>query len=239
MTAAQACVAYVQRWPCEGFSPSSEPGDRPQTCFCGLAETNLASCYTGGRSALGFRTEYGSGMHEHIPVKNDRSATMGQQHQKDFKVSGSNPLNRALQILEVVASARRGISLVQIANITGLPQSITFRLVSNLVESEMLSFDPGRKLYLAGSRTERLAFLLQGNEGLETIVGPVISSLCRDLEETSFYVRNGTEGLRLLNYFVPEIIGRTLSIPVLSFRPMPRQAARSFMRSVTTPTTWT
>jgi DNA-binding IclR family transcriptional regulator len=139
--------------------------------------------------------------------------------QKGFRMSGSNPLNRALQILEVVASARRGISLVQIVNITGLPQSSTFRLVSNLVESEMLNFDADRKLYLAGSRTQRLALLLQGNEELEIVVGPMIAALSRDLEETTFYVRKGTEGLRLLKYVVPEIVGRTFIHPGFEFPP--------------------
>lgn len=136
---------------------------------------------------------------------------------KGLCVSGSNPLNRALQILEVVSSARQGISLVQIVNITGLPQSSTFRLVSNLVESEMLSFDPGRKLYLAGPRTHRIAFLLQGNEQLETIIGPAIGALSRELEETAFYVSNAPEGLRLLKYAVPEIHGRTFIHPGFEF----------------------
>ncbi len=134
-------------------------------------------------------------------------------------MSGSSPLNRALQILEVVSGAKRGISLVQIVNITGLPQSSAFRLVSNLVESDMLSFDSDRKLYLVGARTQRLASMLQGNDGLETIVGPMIGSLGRELKETAFYVRNGMEGPRLLKYAVPEISGRTFIHPGFEFPP--------------------
>lgn len=129
----------------------------------------------------------------------------------------SNPLERAFQVLDAVAAAGREMSLVDIVNAVGLPQSTTFRLTSSLVESGMLAFDHSRKLYSTGSRSHRFAFFLRGHHEISNIVLPALELLSRLAGETAFFVRRGRGGLRLLRYVVPEIGAQSFIHPGFEF----------------------
>ncbi len=139
-------------------------------------------------------------------------------------MSKSNPLERALMLLDIVASANREMPLVEIATSSGLPQSTVFRLTANLVESGMLSYSPHSKTYTIGSRTLRLSLMATGHRRIEEMLGPVLEVLSRASGETSFFVLRSSDGNRLLRYLVPEIGARAFIHPGFSF-PMHATAA--------------
>lgn len=132
-------------------------------------------------------------------------------------MSKSNPLERAFQIIDIVASVGRPIPLVEIVQRSGLPQSSVFRLASNLIESGMLSFSEQTKTYAPGSRALRLSLILTGKTRLEDLVRPVLQAISDATEETSFFVLRATEGNRLLRYHIPEIGARSFIHPGFSF----------------------
>jgi DNA-binding IclR family transcriptional regulator len=136
-------------------------------------------------------------------------------------MSRSNPLERAFRILDIMACADREMSLIEIVNAGGFPQSTTFRLTSNLVESGMLAFDKNRRVYSLGSRARRLAFFLRGHCEIRDLVLPVLETLSGFAGETTFFVRRGEDGLRMLRYVVPEIGARAFIHPGFDF---PRHA---------------
>jgi len=133
----------------------------------------------------------------------------------------SNPLERAFQVLDIVACADREMPLVEIVNAAGLPPSTTFRLTSNLVDCGMLAFDPNRKVYALGSRARRLAFFLRGHHEISELALPVLETLANHVGETTFVVRRGEDGLRLLRYKVPEVGAQAFIHPGFNF---PRHA---------------
>jgi len=137
--------------------------------------------------------------------------------QETLRMAKSHPLERAFQVLDAVAVAGREMSLIDIVNAVGLPQSTTFRLTSSLVESGMLAFDQSRKLYSTGSRSHRFAFFLCGYHEISNIVLPTLEVLSRLAGETAFFVRRGRGGVRLLRYVVPEIGAQSFIHPGFEF----------------------
>lgn len=132
-------------------------------------------------------------------------------------MSRSGPLERAFEVLDIVASAGRDVSLVEIVNASGLPQSTTFRLAASLVESGMLRINKDRKTYEIGSRARRLAFFLRGATPLAEIVLPTLEALAMIIGETAFFARNGRSGVKLLRYVVPELGARAFIHPGFDF----------------------
>lgn len=116
----------------------------------------------------------------------------------------SNPLDRAFQILDIVASADRVVTLVEVVQISGLPQSSTFRLLTHLVESGMLAFDKGNKAYSIGARANRLSLFIAGQKTLKTAVLPVLDALAKKTGEAAFFVIADQNRNHLLDFAVPE-----------------------------------
>lgn len=139
----------------------------------------------------------------------------------------SNPLERALQVLDAVAAADREMSLSEIVAAVGLPQSTIFRLTSHLTESGMLAFDQDRKLYRTGARVHRLAFLLRGHKEISAIVLPTLEALAQMAGESAFFVQRGRERLRLLRYVVPEIGAQSFIHPGFDFPPHATAAGKA------------
>jgi DNA-binding IclR family transcriptional regulator len=129
----------------------------------------------------------------------------------------SNPLDRAFQLLDIVASARRPVSLVELVQRSGLPQSSTYRLASNLVETGMLTFDAQSKTYSPGSRAHRLSLLLGGADRIEDLLDPALESIASAAEETSFFVLATHGGPQLVRYKVPELGARAFVHPGFTY----------------------
>ena len=129
----------------------------------------------------------------------------------------SNPLDRALTVLDIVVSADREIALVEIVQASGLPQSSVFRLAANLVDTGMLAFNSRNKTYRAGSRVHRLSLFAVGQKRFAEAVRPTLEALGRATEETAFFVLRGAEGDRLFDHYIPELGARAFIHPGFRF----------------------
>ncbi|MEO0382663.1 MAG: IclR family transcriptional regulator [Pseudomonadota bacterium] len=129
----------------------------------------------------------------------------------------SNPLDRAFKVLDIVASSNREVTLVEVVQISGLPQSSTFRLLTHLVESGMLRFDKGNKSYGVGARANRLSLFISGRRTLEAAVVPVLEMVARESGETAFFVTASEHGNRLLDFVVPELGATSFIHPGFEF----------------------
>lgn len=129
----------------------------------------------------------------------------------------SNPLDRAFHLIDIVASARRPVSLVELVQRSGLPQSSAYRLASNLVETGMLTFNPQSKTYEPGSRAHRLSLLLGGVDRIEALLDPALESISSAAEETSFFVLATLGGPQLVRYKVPEVGARAFVHPGFTY----------------------
>ena len=127
------------------------------------------------------------------------------------------PLERALQLLDIVAGAGREMSLVEMAAASGLPQSSTFRLTASLRASGMLVFDNNRKVYRLGPRAERLALMMRGQPAIEALLASALHALSELAHETTFFVMRGANGHRLMKYQVPEVGARAFIHPGYEF----------------------
>lgn len=132
-------------------------------------------------------------------------------------VSKSDPLERAFMLIDIMASAGRDLPLSEIVEISGLPQSSTFRLCANLVESGMLAANPVSKTFSIGARAQRLALYLHGRPKLENLLTPPLEAIARRFEETSLFVQHGSGRNNLLLHIVPEIGGRSFIHPGFDF----------------------
>lgn len=148
-------------------------------------------------------------------------------------MSKSNPLERAFTLLDIVVSSGRNLSLNEIVQISNLPQSSTFRLLSNLVESRMLSFDSGNKTYSAGPRVERLGLFVTGQSSLKDVCKPALDHLAESTNETSFFVTASQHGNTLLDYTVPKTGANTYIHPGTEF-PLHATAAGKVIHAFST-----
>lgn len=119
-------------------------------------------------------------------------------------MSKSNPLERAFKLVDIVASAGREMPLIEVVQTSGLPQSSTFRLLSNLVESGMLNFDAGNKTYSVGRRAVRLSLFISGQASLKEALAPTLEVVAHQTKETCFFVAATETGNRLLDFSIPK-----------------------------------
>ena len=125
----------------------------------------------------------------------------------------SNPLERAFDLLDIVVSANREMALIEMVQTSGLPQSSTFRLASNLVQSGMLAFNPRNKTYRAGGRVLRLSLFATGQKKMEETIQPTLEEIAGITEETTYFVLRGRDDHKLFTYFVPDLGARSFVHP--------------------------
>lgn len=106
------------------------------------------------------------------------------------------PLVRTLEILQMLAVARDGISVSEIGRRTKLAKSATFRLLNTLVEAGYARKDPMSEHYSLTLRLPALGFRFLGIQGLTDVVQPILDRLA---QETGELVQFGlVEGDRLI-----------------------------------------
>ncbi|WP_169738496.1 IclR family transcriptional regulator [Afifella pfennigii] len=102
------------------------------------------------------------------------------------------PIERYLQILEVVAASTRGLTLTEIAGLTGLPKPTAHRLTRSLVEAGALATDDTwYKTFRIGARMWRMLKLGMNPEVAAGYAQIVVDELAAELGETCYVVRLG------------------------------------------------
>ena len=132
-------------------------------------------------------------------------------------MTASNPVRRLAAIVDVVASAREGISLQDIGHQVGLPASTTHRSVNILLDIGYVTLDPATKTYAIGDRLKRTLLLTLGTGSLKDIAAPQLSSLSEAFGETAFVVHWTNAGVQLVDYCFPRSGSRTLVHPGYEF----------------------
>lgn len=155
----------------------------------------------------------------------------------------SNPLHRHHLILHAVAGSAQGLSLPQLAAVTGLPRSTTHRMAMSLRDIAYLDIDVPTGNYVLGSAMVHLVrnSLTQDNK-LEAFT-PALNFIAGRLEETAFFARFLNNEVRLMKAVTPSRKDQLHIYPGVGNRPldkcssskailayMDREAARSLLR---------
>jgi DNA-binding IclR family transcriptional regulator len=131
--------------------------------------------------------------------------------------SGSNPLKRAVSVVDVVAASVSGLTLHQIAHALELPQSTTHRQLQSLVAVGYLTSDPTTKAYSLGDRLRRVLQMSIGVTSLKQVARPVLVELAEQAAETAYIVRFGERVITLVDFVMPVRGSRTLVHPGYEF----------------------
>jgi IclR family KDG regulon transcriptional repressor len=92
--------------------------------------------------------------------------------------------DRALQVLEYLATVPEGATFSDIARALSLPKSSTHELLAVMTERSFLEFNPHSKTYRIGIRTWELGQAFVSHRDLLTEARPVIASISAKLDET-------------------------------------------------------
>lgn len=118
--------------------------------------------------------------------------------------ASAGPIERYLQIMEIVAASPGGLTLAGIVDITGLPKASAHRLTRALVEAGALGAGEGRnRTFSVGARMSRM-LRLGDSDGLTGYAQLVVDDLAERLHETCYAVRLELDTLRAIARAVPD-----------------------------------
>ena len=104
--------------------------------------------------------------------------------------------------MDLIAAARDGISVSEIARALGLPTPTALRIVGNLVDIGYANGGGRRSRYTLGRRFHRQVQFSQGTATLDSIAAPVLEKLAASFHQTTFMTR---------------LIGRTVGLAAAVF----------------------
>lgn len=106
-------------------------------------------------------------------------------------------VSKAFRILEAVAeSGGRGLAFSRIVQATGIPKASAHRLLRELVDISVLSYDPNTRQYRGGVLLARLGAGVSADYDLRTAVRPHLEALQTDTGHVATLgIRNDDEGI--------------------------------------------
>jgi DNA-binding IclR family transcriptional regulator len=111
--------------------------------------------------------------------------------------SGVASVDKALTILRLFSSQNNALSLIEIAEATGLYKSTALRMLASLGNA-LLVMKRTDGMYILGPAIASLNAAYQQEQSLETVVIPVLEQLMKSTQESAvFYVRQGDQRLCL------------------------------------------
>lgn len=109
------------------------------------------------------------------------------------------PLSRYFQIIEVVGSARTGLTLTEIGQRLDLGAATVHRLVNSLKQLDLLVNTDGGRNYVLGQRLQRLLYSTLAKTDYSHIAGNILQKLVEQLGETVHLAKlNGTNAESVL-----------------------------------------
>lgn len=119
--------------------------------------------------------------------------------------TGTGPIERYFQIVEIVAASRDGLTLTDITQLTGLPKPTAHRLVRTLVELGILaSDDTWYKTFRVGSRMWRILHLGVERDKASAFAQLVLDDLAARFGETAYVVRLDRTGILSIARSAPD-----------------------------------
>jgi DNA-binding IclR family transcriptional regulator len=111
--------------------------------------------------------------------------------------SGVAAVDKALTILRLFSSQNNELSLIQIAEATGLYKSTTLRMLASL-SNALLVMKRSDGMYVLGPAIASLNAAYRQQQSLETLVIPILEQLMKATQESAaFHVRQGDQRLCL------------------------------------------
>lgn len=105
-------------------------------------------------------------------------------------------VERALRVLERVASFPRPASLTEVANAAALHPSTTYRLLGTLVQTGYVTRDSRTGLYRLGLKLLRISRALEDQLDIRALALPVMERIVAQEDETvSLVIRTGSTGV--------------------------------------------
>ena len=98
-------------------------------------------------------------------------------------------LTRYATVLDALAAAPAGLTLIEVVRATGLPRGTAHRLLGALRGVGFIAGRDGRKVYVLGPRLLRLLHLGQEPAAVEAAVRPLLGGLTARFGETAFLAK--------------------------------------------------
>ncbi len=98
-------------------------------------------------------------------------------------------LTRYATVLDALAAAPEGLTLIEVVRATGLPRGTTHRLLGALRGVGFITGRDGRKVYVLGPRLLRLLHLGQEPAAVEAAAHPLLDGLTARFQETAFLAK--------------------------------------------------
>jgi DNA-binding IclR family transcriptional regulator len=138
--------------------------------------------------------------------------------------------DRALEVLTCFRSGDTALSLVELAERTGLVKSTILRLVTSLIRYNLVvRLHDGR--YQLGTEVARLSDIQKEGDDLERVIQPVLARLAAKTGETAtFYVRQGEVRVCLFRVNSPSHL--RLDVKPGSQRPMDQAGSAQLLRAM-------
>ena len=115
--------------------------------------------------------------------------------------------------MDLIAAARDGISVSEIARALGLPTPTALRIAGNLVDIGYADGGGRRSRYILGRRFHRQVQFSQGSATLGSIAAPVLEMLAASFQQTAFMTRLTGQTIGLAAAVFPENTVHTLIHP--------------------------
>ncbi len=133
-------------------------------------------------------------------------------------------LARYALVLETLAAAPEGLSLMEVVQATGLPRGTAHRLLGALRGIGYIAPRDSRKIYVLGPRLLRLLHLGVAPAAVSSLVQPMLEALVARFKETAFVAKLVGADVKSVAMVVPESDGQSFVQPG---RVMPVHAAAS------------
>jgi DNA-binding IclR family transcriptional regulator len=140
------------------------------------------------------------------------------------------PLDRYFRILEVVANFPGGVSLTQLVEILALPKSTVHRLLRGLVASgALISQSPRYGPYVLGGRLLNILYTGMSDDGVASLVRPLLQELADHTGETCFLARLSDFNIHSVAMVTPENDVRSYVVPGRMLAPHCAASAKAIL----------
>lgn len=129
----------------------------------------------------------------------------------------SEPLRRAVAIIDLIALEPGGMTVGQISQNLMLPVATTFRFVRKLVDIGYLEGEGRHATYTIGPRLRRLAGYIQRGASLEASVEPILQRVADQLGVSAYIAGYFDDAVSILVVRVPSIARSPFVHPGPSF----------------------
>lgn len=121
--------------------------------------------------------------------------------------------DRVVRILEYVGQKGEGYTHIQIASALGIPKSSLTALLTNLIDTEYLTYDPATKRYSLGPQLLYLAGRFLENLDIVPVGQPFVKRLCQMTDESvAMAIPSGNDVLFVCKENSPQPILRSLEV---------------------------